>query len=59
MKTLSFALILSALALTGCASKVITYDANGQIIGSCESKSGFFLGAHASCTGTANQEGKK
>ena len=59
MKTLSFTAVLATILMTGCASKVTTYDAQGQLIGSCVSSSGFVLGAQASCIGHANQEGKK
>jgi uncharacterized protein YceK len=49
---------LALLALSGCASTVKTYDANGKMIGMYTAKQGFILGAGATCTGTANQEGK-
>lgn len=54
--TLCFA-VLAAL-LSGCASTVTTYDADGKMIGKCVANSGFILGTGASCSGTANQEGK-
>lgn len=50
--------VLAASLLSGCASKVITYDADGKMIGKCVASSGFILGAGASCSGMANQEGK-
>jgi len=31
--------------ITGCSAKVVTYDATGQVIGSCKATSGFILGA--------------
>jgi hypothetical protein len=43
---------------SGCASSVVTYDSEGKMIGKCEAKKGFILGAGAGCAGTANQEGK-
>ena len=50
--------VLSFALLTGCASTVTTFDANGKVIGMCKAKQGFILGAGANCSGTANQEGK-
>ena len=58
MKLSVFALISIVFVSVGCASKVTTYDAQGRVIGSCVSSKGFVLGASASCTGTANQEGR-
>lgn len=52
-------LFATTLLSVGCASKVITYDAQGQVIGSCESSHGFMIAGGASCTGTANAEGRK
>ena len=46
------------LFLSGCASSVVTYDSEGKMIGKCEAKKGFILGAGVGCSGTANQEGK-
>lgn len=46
-----------ALLMTACAAKVTTYDAQGRVIGACTAERGFIIGAHAGCTGTANQEG--
>ncbi len=43
---------------SGCASSVVTYDSEGKMIGKCEAKKGFILGAGAGCNGSANQEGK-
>ncbi len=53
IKILSFGLFV---ALTGCSSKVVTYDAVGRITGSCIAKSSFLLNAKALCYGYANQE---
>ncbi|NNH37451.1 hypothetical protein HLH11_02060 [Acinetobacter sp. ANC 4280] len=47
----------TVLLITGCSSKVVTYDATGQVIGSCKATSGFILGARAICYGGANSEG--
>jgi uncharacterized protein YceK len=58
MKTVHFLVLGVILLMTGCASTVKTYDATGKMIGSCEAQGGFIIGAGASCTGTANQEGK-
>lgn len=50
--------VFSVALLSGCASTVTTFDASGKMIGMCKAKQGFILGAGASCTGMANQEGK-
>ena len=44
--------------MTGCSSMVVTYDASGQVIGSCKAESGFIIGGGAGCSGSANQEGR-
>lgn len=53
IKVLSFGLLV---VLTGCSSKVITYDTVGRVTGSCVAQSSFLLSAPASCYGYANQE---
>lgn len=40
--------------LTGCSSMTISYDASGQVIGSCKATHGFLSLASASCTGHSN-----
>lgn len=42
------------LLLSGCVSTVTTYDANGKMIGMCESKRGFVIGGGSGCTGSAD-----
>lgn len=59
MKLTALCLLATTLLTVGCASKVVTYDSQGQVIGSCHSSYGFILAGGASCTGTANQEGRK
>ncbi|WP_298144746.1 hypothetical protein [uncultured Acinetobacter sp.] len=51
-------LAFTALALTGCASTVTTYDSQGKMIGSCQAERGFVIGGGANCSGYANQEGR-
>jgi hypothetical protein len=58
MKYFASITVLMALLASGCASSVVTYDSEGKMIGKCEAKKGFILGAGAGCAGTANQEGK-
>lgn len=58
MKPVFVLAVFTTALLGGCASTVTTYDASGKMIGMCKAKQGFILGAGASCTGTANQEGK-
>ncbi|WP_328703773.1 hypothetical protein [Acinetobacter terrae] len=57
MKLIYFLGMGTVLLITGCSSKVVTYDATGQVIGSCKATSGFILGARAICYGGANSEG--
>ncbi|MFD1439633.1 hypothetical protein [Acinetobacter terrae] len=57
MKLIKFLGMGTVLLITGCSSKVVTYDATGQVIGSCKATSGFILGARAICYGGANSEG--
>ena len=39
-------LTMAAICFTsGCASSVVTYDSEGKMIGKCEAKKGFILGA--------------
>lgn len=45
------------LFMTGCSSKVVTYDAKGQIIGSCKATRGLLSTASAQCYGSANAFG--
>ena len=48
-------LTMAAICFTsGCASSVVTYDSEGKMIGKCEAKKGFILGAGAGCGGTGN-----
>ena len=53
---LSYRLIglLTISLMGGCASKVITYDVDGNTIGSCSSKRAFFSVATAHCYGYSN-----
>lgn len=44
----------SGLAVECCVSTVTTYDANGKMIGMCESKRGFVIGGGSGCTGSAD-----
>lgn len=57
MKLIKFLGMGTVLLIMGCSSKVVTYDATGQVIGSCKATSGFILGARAICYGGANSEG--
>lgn len=57
MKLINFLVVGAALLITGCSAKVVTYDAMGNVIGSCKATSGFLLGARAVCHGSANSEG--
>lgn len=56
MKALSVMAIITTLFLSGCVSTVTTYDASGNKTGKCTAQKGFFLGANATCSGTANPE---
>lgn len=47
-------LMAVGLSLTGCVSTVTTYDANGKMIGMCESKRGFIIGGGSGCSGSAD-----
>ena len=57
MKLINFLGMGTVLLITGCSSKVVTYDATGQVIGSCKATSTLILGARAICYGGANSEG--
>ena len=49
---------LSALVLmSGCSSMVITYDATGQVLGSCKATRGLLSLASAHCGGSGNALG--
>lgn len=51
-------LSLAAMVLmTGCSSMVITYDATGQVIGSCKATRGLLSTASAHCGGSSNAMG--
>ena len=51
-------LLLSTIVLmTGCSSMVITYDASGQVIGSCKATRGLLSMASAHCGGSGNAIG--
>lgn len=57
MRSLKWGALLGVLFFTGCTAKVMTYDAKGQLTGSCVAKSTFFaLNATAHCYGYANPE---
>ena len=58
MKLIAVITLAVTAVLTGCASKVTTYDSNGRLIGSCKAERGFIIGAGAGCIGSANQEGR-
>ena len=58
MKISSLIALTAAILMTGCASKVTTYDSSGRTIGSCQAERGFVIGGGAGCTGSANQEGR-
>ena len=58
MKLIAVITLAVTAVLTGCASKVTTYDSNGRLIGSCKAERGFIIGAGAGCSGSANQEGR-
>ncbi|MCO8088548.1 hypothetical protein [Acinetobacter indicus] len=58
MKFFNLITLTAAILMTGCASKVTTYDSNGRMIGSCEAQTGFVIGGGAHCEGRANQEGR-
>lgn len=53
IKILSLGLLV---VLTGCSSKVVTYDTFGRVTGSCIAKASFVLTAPASCYGYSNQD---
>ncbi|MFC6167899.1 hypothetical protein [Acinetobacter terrestris] len=57
MKSIKFLVLGTVVLITGCSAKVVTYDATGQVIGSCKATSSFILGARAICYGGANSEG--
>ncbi|WP_313035292.1 hypothetical protein [Acinetobacter sp.] len=57
MKLIKILCVGTVVLITGCSAKVVTYDATGQVIGSCKATSGFILGARAICYGGANSEG--
>lgn len=52
MKTI--AVFAVALGLTGCVSTTRSYDASGNLLGSCTATRAFFLGSDAVCTGSSN-----
>lgn len=57
MKLIYWLLCLIPLGLfSGCASKVITYNATGQIIGSCTAQTGIFFTGKAKCYGYSSTE---
>ncbi|MBF4520784.1 MULTISPECIES: hypothetical protein [Acinetobacter] len=58
MKISSLIALTAAILMTGCASKVTTYDSSGRVIGSCQAERGFVIGGGAHCEGRANQEGR-
>ena len=58
MKILTCIVIATSLLMTACTSVVTTYDSTGSKIGSCTAERGFVLGGVASCSGSANQEGR-
>lgn len=43
--------------MTGCSSMVVTYDALGQVIGSCKATRGLLSTASAHCNGSGNAIG--
>lgn len=58
MKITACVAIMASMLMTGCASTVTTYDAQGKIIGSCKAERGFVIGGGSHCEGRANQEGR-
>ncbi len=49
-----FGVALIGLLTSGCVSTVTTYDANGKMLGMCESKRGFVIGGASHCEGNAD-----
>lgn len=55
MKISSVFAVAAAFLLAGCVSETRSYDANGNLLGRCESERSFFLGnGGAVCTGSSN-----
>lgn len=52
---LSFSM-LALLLVTGCASKVVTYNQHGQMIGSCIAKPSIFNRTQAHCYGYSENQ---
>ncbi|WP_180005253.1 MULTISPECIES: hypothetical protein [unclassified Acinetobacter] len=57
MKIIKFLVVGAVLLITGCSSKVVTYDATGQVIGSCKATRGLLSTASAHCGGSGNAIG--
>ena len=57
MNFTKFLSIFGVVALTGCSSMVVTYDATGQVIGSCKATRGLLSIASAHCNGSGNAMG--
>ena len=57
MKIMGLLSALLMLGLSACSSKVVTYDAAGNLIGSCKATKGLLSTAHASCHGSGDALG--
>ncbi|ATO20053.1 hypothetical protein BS636_10490 [Acinetobacter sp. LoGeW2-3] len=49
--------ISTIVLMTGCSSMVVTYDAAGQVIGSCKATRGLLSTASAHCGGSGDAIG--
>ncbi|MBI4060961.1 MAG: hypothetical protein HY403_05970 [Elusimicrobia bacterium] len=58
---LSLTLAVVGFAMAACTSYVKTYDANGNLLGSCGASRGWFLGigGGTNCVGSANPKDQK
>ena len=57
MNFIKFLSVLGVVVLTGCSSMVVTYDATGQVIGSCKATRGLLSTASAHCSGSGDAIG--
>lgn len=57
MKFVKLWVISGLIVLTACSSVVVTYDAQGKVIGSCKATRGLLSTASASCSGSGNSMG--
>lgn len=57
VKLIKLLIISSMLGLAACSSMVVTYDATGQVIGSCKATRGLLSTAGAHCSGSGDAIG--